>query len=134
MADGAPSRTIVPTLAEVLVAVATAPGLTKVERQDMASALRTAARALDRQLEQIPADPQLLARRLAEVSPVARRISRGRWANVRSLILKALTLTRPMLPGRYRDPLLPAWKELADRLDRGQATGLSRLLHWLSAR
>ena len=86
MADRAPSRTIVPTLAEVLVAVATAPGLTKVERQDMASALRTAARALDRQLEQIPADPQLLARRLAEVSPVARGISKGRWANVRSLI------------------------------------------------
>jgi hypothetical protein len=53
----------------ILTAIAAAPGLTKVQRQDMASAVRTAARILGRPPEQIPADPPLLARRLAEVPP-----------------------------------------------------------------
>src|SRR5262245_23783868 len=134
MAADAPSRAAGPSLATILAAVAVAPGLTKAQRQDMASAARTAARMLGRPPEQIPADPRLLARRLAEVSPIARGISKRRWANVRSLMLKALALTRPMLPGRQREPISPAWVALSYKLNRGQATRLSRLLRWLSGR
>jgi hypothetical protein len=134
MAADPPSRAADPSLATILTAIAAAPGLTKVQRQDMASAVRTAARILGRPPEQIPADPPLLARRLAEVSPVACGLSKGRWANVRSLMLKALTLTRPMLPGRHRESISPAWKALSDQLNRGPATRLSRLLRWLSGR
>lgn len=134
MATNASSRAAGPTLAEVLAAVAVATDLTKPERQDMMSAVRTAARMLGRPPEQIPADPSLLGRRLAEISPLAHGISKGRWANVRSLLLKSLALTRPMLPGRHRRPLTPSWKALSAKLDPGRATRLSRLLHWLDAR
>src|SRR5262245_37069999 len=134
MAADPPSRAADPSLATIPTAIAAAPGLTKAQRQDMTSAVRTAARILGRPPEQIPADPPLLARRLAEVSSVASGISKGRWANVRSLMLKALSLTRPMLPGRHHEPISPAWKRLADKLNRGQATRLSRLLRWLSGR
>jgi len=131
MAADIPSRAAGPSLATMLETIAVAPGLTKPQRQDMASAVRTAARMLGRPPEQIPADPR---RRLAEVSPIARGISKGRWANVRSLIVKALALTRPMLPGRHRDPISPAWKALSYKLNRGPAIRLSRLLRWLSGR
>ena len=46
-------------------------------RQELKSALRTAARALGRRLDEVPADPRLLANRLAEVSPVAVGLSPG---------------------------------------------------------
>jgi len=127
------SRAAHPTLQDVLAAIATAD-IPEPKRQDLASAVRTVARALGRSPEEISAEPALLAKRLAEVAPVALGISAGRWANVRSLLNKALALTRPMLPGRHREPLSAAWKELSDRLARGHATRLSRLLHWLSAR
>ena len=124
-----------PTLGDVLTAVTSAIDLTKSQRQDIASAVRTVARVLGKPPESVPADPPLLARRLAEVMPIAIGMTKGRWANVRSLAGKALARTRPMLPGRHRQPLLPAWKALSDALaNRGHATRLSRLLHWLSAR
>src|SRR5262245_27600747 len=118
MAADAPSRAAGPSLATILAAIAVAPGLTKAQRQDMASAVRTAARMLGRPPEQIPADPRLLARRLAEVSPIAR----------------GMALTRPMLPGRHRDPISPTWEALSYKLNRGPAICLSRLLRWLSGR
>jgi integrase len=127
------SRAAHPTLQDVLAAIAAAD-LSKPKRQDLASAVRTAARALGRAPEEIAAEPAFLAKRLAEVAPVALGISPARWANVRSLLNKALALVRPMLPGRHREPLSAAWKALANSLTRSQATRLSRLLHWMSAR
>ena len=38
------------------------------------------------------------------------RMSRGRWANIRSLLSKALALARPMMPGRNRQAILPEWR------------------------
>jgi hypothetical protein len=123
------------TLADVVTVVTSAPDLTKAQCQDMASAVRTVARALGKPPESIPADPAMLARRLAEVAPVSIGITDGRWSNVRSLLGKALALTRPMLPGRHPEPLSSSWQALSDALPtRAHATRLSRLLHWLSAR
>jgi site-specific recombinase XerD len=132
MSTDLPSRATQLTLQDVLAAVAAAD-LAKAKRQDLASAVRTAARALGHPPEEISAAP-LLAKRLAEVAPAALGISPGRWANVRSLVGKVLALTRPMLPGRHREPLSAEWKMLVDKLARGHTTRLSRLLHWLSAR
>src|SRR5689334_13528818 len=116
MATTAPSRTPTdPTLANVLAAIAAAE-LPKAQRQNLASAVRTVARLLDRPPELVPADPQRLAQRLQEISPVAAGLSKGRWANVRSLLHRALALTRPMLPGRHRTTLSPAWQALYDSL------------------
>ena len=133
MATTAPSRSLSePTLADVLAAVeATDPP--KTQRQNLASAVRTVARLLGRPPELIPADPQRLAQRLQEISPLAAGLSTGRWANVRSLLNRALAMTRPMLPGRHRTPLSAAWQALYDGLpQRGHAIRLSRPLHWLS--
>jgi hypothetical protein len=97
--------------------------------------VRTVARALERPPELILADPVPLGRRLAEISSIALGVSKGRWANVRSLLLQALALSRPMLPGRHREPLSPPWAALHQALPcRAHAHRLSRLFHWLSAR
>jgi hypothetical protein len=78
---GAPSRTpSEPNLAEVLAAIAAAD-LPKTQRQNLASAVRTVARLLDRPPELLPADPQRLAQRLREISPLAAGLSKGRWAS-----------------------------------------------------
>jgi site-specific recombinase XerD len=126
---------VTPSLADVLTAIAEAADLSRARRQDMASAVRTIARVLGRPPEVIPTDPVLLGRRLAEVSPTAQGVSKERWTNVRSLLLSALALTRPMLPGRHREPASPGWKALSSSLQsRRHATRLSRLFSWLSAR
>ena len=57
-------------LSDVL-AVVLAANLPKRQRHEMASALRTIARALNRPLERIPAAPRLLTARLDEIAPSA---------------------------------------------------------------
>jgi hypothetical protein len=57
------------TLADVIAAVQAA-NLSPQRRQNMASAVRTIARALGREPDQIPADPQALGLRLASVTAV----------------------------------------------------------------
>ena len=56
------------TLADVLAAVQAAD-LPNQHRQELASALRTVGRALDRPLERIQGDPRHLAQRLKAVAP-----------------------------------------------------------------
>jgi hypothetical protein len=56
------------TLADVLAAVQAAD-LPNQQRQELASALRTVGRALDRPLERIQSDPRHLAPRLKAVRP-----------------------------------------------------------------
>ena len=104
-----------PSLADVLVAIAAAD-LPARRRQDLASAVRSIARALGRRPEQVPADPRLLASRLGELAPLALGFSKGRWNNLRSLLRAALELVVPMAPGRHLAPLSPAWQALWDRL------------------
>ena len=70
------------TLADVLAAITTAD-LPERRKQDLASAVRSAARALGRSPKQVPADPRLLASRLAEIAPQALGFSKARWNNVR---------------------------------------------------
>ena len=127
------AATLPPSLADVLVAIAAAD-LPARRKQDLASAVRSAARALGRPPEQVPADPRLLASRLAELAPLALGFSKGRWNNLRSLLRAALELVTAMAPGRHLTPLSPAWQALWDRLDsRSLRTRLSRLLHYCSA-
>ena len=117
----------------MLAAIAAAE-LPERRKQDLASAVRSAARALGRPPEQVPADPRLLASRLAEIAPQALGFSKARWNNVRSLLRAALELVTAMAPGRHLTPLSPAWQALWDRLPtRTLKTRLSRLLHYCSA-
>jgi hypothetical protein len=69
------------SLADVLTAVQNAD-LPERRRQEIASALRTVARALGRPLERIPADARRLSALLKEVAPLAIGVSRGRAGTI----------------------------------------------------
>ena len=121
------------TLADVATGISQAE-LPDRRRQELKSALRTVARALGRRLEDVPADPRLLANRLAEVAPVAIGLSPGRWANVKSLMRSAMSLVVEVGPSRHCSPLSPSWAALWDRLPtRTARTRLSRFMHFASA-
>jgi site-specific recombinase XerD len=118
-----------------LLATLKAGDLPERKRQELASAIRTAARALGRSPEIIPADGRLLANRMKEVAPAAIGISRGRWNNVRALLRTALALVQPISPGRHRNDLSPEWLALSNELgSRSDKIALSRALHFCSAR
>lgn len=122
------------TLDDVIAAVREA-NLPGQREQNMASAVRTVARALGRYPSQIPADPQALGRRLATISAEQLGLSAGRWSNVRSLLRAALALVRPVMAGRSTTPLSPSWQVIHDALPtRADKVRLSRLMRWLSAR
>jgi integrase len=123
-----------PSLADLLATLG-AGDLPERKRQELASAIRTVARAFGRSPENVPADGRLLASRLKDVAPAAIGISRGRWNNVRSLLRTALTLLQPISPGRNRNDLLPEWLALSNKLDsRSDKIALSRVLRFCSAR
>jgi len=123
-----------PTLADLLTTVG-ASNLPERKRQELASAVRTAARALGRSPQEIPADGRLLGHRLQELGPAAVGISQGRWNNVRSLLRTALALIQPMSPGRNQNNLVPEWAVLASALpSRSDKIALSRVLRFLSSR
>jgi hypothetical protein len=131
-----PSRADIPrdtTLTDVITAIRQAD-LPDRPRQELTSEVRTVARALGRPVEEIPADPRLLANRLSEVAEVAIGLSPGRWANVKSLLRAAMSHVREMSPGRHPTPLSPSWLTLWERLPtRLQRTRLSRFMHFASA-
>jgi len=118
-AQDTPSRALnslaSPTLADVADA-ARAAGLPDRRRQELIAALNTASRVLGRALDQIPAAPTQLRRRLAEASPLAQRVTLRRWNNVRSLLRAALTLVVPVSASRSSTTLTPAWQVLRMQL------------------
>jgi hypothetical protein len=58
----------------------------------------------------------------------------GRWANVRSLLGKALAMVRPMMAGRSRQAILPEWEGLMATLPFSRRVRLLSPLRFLSAR
>jgi integrase len=104
------------------------------QKAELRSAVQTVARLLGAAAAEIPADPGSLQRRLATISPETHGLSRGRWMNVRSLLGKALSLVRPMLPGRSVHPLLPEWAALAAPLPRNRREHIVAMLRDLSVR
>src|SRR5216683_1243507 len=123
-----------PCLADLLATIQ-AGNLPDRKRQEFASAVRTAARALGRPPQDIPADGRLLASRLKDIAPAAIGITRGRWNNVRALLRAALALMHPISPGRHQNDLLPEWLALSNALtSRSDKIALSRVLHYCSAR
>lgn len=121
-----------PSLADVLKALETAD-LPPARRRDMKSAVLATARALGRQPMDLPADPARLRSRMEELTAEALGVSAGRLSNIRSLLLKAIALVKPILPGRQTVPLLPAWQALIDQLPTQSARlRIAPPLRWLS--
>jgi integrase len=69
---------------------------------------------------------------LAKIAPAAAGVCAGRWANIRSLALKALkSAGLRAMPGRYRESYTPEWEALRARLpDRRFQSGLSRFMSY----
>jgi integrase len=121
------------SLADVIVLISQA-NLSDRQKQELRSAVRTVARLLDGEPADIAADPAGLRRCLEMIAPQAHGISRGRWANIRSLLRKALGLVRPMMAGRSVQPILPAWEVLTVNLPFSRRVRLLPVLRFLSAR
>ena len=123
-----------PTLARVLDRL-TAAEPDPRRRGEMASAVRTLGRVLGRLPHELPADTALLNRLMRTAMPAAVGVTPPRWANVRSLILRAMARTGcRIMPGRRLHPLAPAWAALDGSLpDRFARAILSRLMRWCSA-
>jgi site-specific recombinase XerD len=120
------------TLADVLTAVAQAD-LPPARSRDLKSAIHTIAKALGRQPVEIAADPAKLRRSLQKLSAEALGISQGRLANARSLLLKGVDLVKPTMPGKQKNPLLPAWQRLIDAIDsQSGRIRVATLARWLS--
>ena len=120
------------TLADVIAAIRAAD-LPERKQQEMVSASNTAARALCKLPERIPADPSRLMAQLHNVVPQSREISERRWANSLSLIRAGLALAFAVAPRRTRQYLSEQWKPLYGQLDRWGKLKLSRCLRFFSA-
>ena len=122
-----------PTLAMVLAHLdgldpALQPGLA-----DLRSAVRRVAQLLALPSEAVPAHPGFLRPRLTRVVPAAHGLRPARWANLRSLLGKALRLAGvDLMPGRYLAPLAPPWQQLAEPLPKAFKVPLSRLMRFCS--
>jgi len=80
------------SLEDVMDAVQRGPTLTSRQRQDIASALRTLGKLTNRPLSAHPSSLRSVRRLLDTVKPALHGLSRGRWANVRSLVFKGLDI------------------------------------------
>jgi len=97
-------------------------------RQETSSALRTIGKVLGRCLEEVPADPAYLQRRLEGITAATVGLSKGRWCNVISYCRCALQhVGITHVPGRYDVPLSSEWADLLTQVpDKRTRIGLSR--------
>jgi integrase len=119
------------TLAD-LIPLISRSDLPKAKKLDIASAVRAIGKALGAELADIPAEPGLLRRRLDMISPEAIGFSPRRWANIRSLLARALELARPLMPSRSYAPISAAWEALLAGLNPSAKERVKPLLRNLS--
>jgi integrase len=119
------------TLADLVVLISEA-NISGRQKQDLRSAVRTVARLLGGAPEKILADPARLGRRLDGLSPEAYGLTKGRWNNLRSLLTKALRLSRPMLAGRSTEALLAGWERLLVGVGQDRRWSVTPFLRFLS--
>jgi len=81
------------TFADVIVKLESLDGLTKTRRRDLISAMNAMARFLDKPVDQLEANLNILRQRLRQFHPKQARVSEKTYANVKSAVLAALQLT-----------------------------------------
>ena len=130
-----PQPATVATLADVVLRLQADQHLSLRRRGDLISALRTVERLADTPLSSIPATPVALRACFDRISHVAVGMSDGRWNNIRSLSMAALTYVGVRtLTRRTRLLLDDTWDDLRNRLpDAGCRAGLSRFMSYCSA-
>ena len=123
------------SLADLIAFIGGNRGLGPRRRGDMASAIRTLAKAMGLAPEQAPADLRSINVKLKGFVPAQAGLSRSRWSNTRSLVRGAFRHAGiASMPGRYQAPLPPAWHELLQMLATPQERfRLSRFARHCSA-
>ena len=88
-----PTSLTAPNLDAVIHMVLARDDIGLRRRQEMASAVRVMSRLLGLPATDIPADPQLLRGRVAQITAAGAGLSPARWRNIKSLFNAALTIT-----------------------------------------
>jgi integrase len=112
--------------------------LSPSRRRDLRSAVTTYAKLIERAPNSIPLDFREIRRTLDSMVPAAAKVSRKRWANLRSDLVAAIGASglRPVLKTSNL-PLDPAWKEFYRHIEIDNhrvRNGLSRFSRWASLR
>ena len=97
-----------PTLADVEKAIREDTDLSARKRQDVVSALRTLAKAINAPLDAVPAHPGSWRGALRNFAPAEMDISIARWRNALSLCRFALKQTGLGISGRW-EPMDDTW-------------------------
>ena len=123
------------TLADVVIALKGAKGLSRTRARDLISAVKRVAAMLGNEPSAIVVDVSAIGARLATVNPVALGITTKRLANIRSDFLAALKASGLIAPSAFRkSPLSGGWLDLFARYsNRRVEIGLSRLARYASA-
>lgn len=133
--ESAPTDAAKPSNLEELIAFIQADSAVPARRRaELVSALRSAAQTLNRQPRDVPSDPAGLNRLFAYVEPAAHDLSKGRWANIRSLVKAALARAGLTVRICATPPMMPDWARLNALINmQSLRIRLSRLLRHLSA-
>jgi hypothetical protein len=126
------SQVSLSTLQEVIDALALRDDLTDQRRLDLRSSLRTFSKALGKTPDQVPADIGVLNSQITGMTAQMVGLSAPRWANVRSGLTTALSLTgAKVIAGKRRGPLAPEWEVLLDQVEGAyERARLSRFMSW----
>jgi hypothetical protein len=124
------------TLQNVIDRLGANADLADTRKRDLRSAIVIYGKILGQAPQAIPMDLAAMRKTLDGVVPLQAKVSRKRWANLRSDIAAAIAASglQPMLktsdiePDRHWDQLLAAAK------DRRISNGLSRLARWATLR
>jgi len=121
------------TLQTVLDRLAGDGALSDTRKRDLRSAVTSYAKLRAEPPAAIPLDLPDIRRTLDGMVPSRAKISRKRWANLRSGLAAAIQASalRPMLKTRDLD-LDEAWSRLLASADRRLRHGLSRFARWVS--
>jgi integrase len=125
-----------PTLQDVLDGLASNSGLSDTRRRDLRSAVVSFAALMDSSPAYVSLDLALMRSVLDLMVPIQAKISRKRWANLRSDLSAAIAASGllPMLKTSTVE-LSESWVSLFDRAqDRRMRDGLSRFARWASER
>ncbi|THD71889.1 MAG: hypothetical protein E7813_05030 [Bradyrhizobium sp.] len=128
-----PDTSIPATLQTVLDRLADAGGLSENRRRDLRSAVTAFAKLRGQPASEIRLDLAEIRRTLDAMEPAWAKVTRKRWANLRSDLAAAIDASGllPMLTTRDLG-LDDAWSDLLASADRWIRLRLSRLARWAS--
>jgi integrase len=105
------------TLADVKGLAEDDKQLTAIQRRDLLSALNRVEDLFQTPLEKLEASPRQMRELFASKSPAQMNLSEKTFANIRSLVTKAVErYGQPSSPLTKRIPIAPSWQTLLDRI------------------